>query len=138
MKVYYLNEDRPAEEDQRAGDFLPFRKMKLSSLTNQQQLDKRLVKKLREKFGDDAILIVGNWSAGNNPRPYQREKYPIVYRHVLCHVDQEFMYRLIKYSSNAYSRYKVLPIVLVVATKSLATSFEEKFVASPSGFLLEY
>ena len=47
------------------------------------------------------------------------------------------MYRLIKYSSNAYSRYKVLPIVLVVATKSLATSFEEKFVASPCGFLLE-
>jgi hypothetical protein len=53
------------------------------------------------------------------------------------HVDQEFMFRLIKYSSNAYSRYKVLPIVLVVATKSLAASFEEKFITSPSGFLLE-
>jgi hypothetical protein len=65
MKAYYLNEDRPAEEDQRAGGFLPFRKMKLSSFTNQQQSDKQLVKKLREKFGDDAILIVGNWSAGN-------------------------------------------------------------------------
>ncbi|KAG1147773.1 hypothetical protein G6F37_003687 [Rhizopus arrhizus] len=35
MKAYYLNEDRAAEEDQRAGGFLPFRKMKLSSLINQ-------------------------------------------------------------------------------------------------------
>ncbi|KAG1594451.1 hypothetical protein G6F48_001356 [Rhizopus delemar] len=65
MKAYYLNEDRPAAEDQGAGDFLPFRKMKLSSFINQQQADKRLVKKLRERFGNDAILILGNWSAGN-------------------------------------------------------------------------
>ncbi|KAG0763476.1 hypothetical protein G6F16_005000 [Rhizopus arrhizus] len=123
MKAYYLNEDRPVEEDQRAGGFLPFRKMKLSSFTNQQQSDKRLVKKLREKFGDDAILIVGNWSAGNNPKPYQREKYPIADRHVLVSI--------------MLTKNSLLPIVLVVATKSLATSFEEKFVASPSSFLLE-
>jgi hypothetical protein len=131
MKAYYLNEDLPAEEDQLAGGFLPFRKMKLSSFINQQQADKRLAKKLREKFGNHAVLIVGNWSTGNvkyhgpirgvgmrrtlakegfqvylldeflssglysscqndeletfkkvqNPRPYQREKYLIVYRH---------------------------------------------------------
>ncbi|KAG1053897.1 hypothetical protein G6F43_004060 [Rhizopus delemar] len=65
MKAYYLNEDYPAKEDQHAGDFLPFRKMKLSSFINQQQADKRLVKKLKEKFGNNAILIFGNWSAGN-------------------------------------------------------------------------
>ncbi|CAO3702167.1 unnamed protein product [Rhizopus stolonifer] len=53
------------------------------------------------------------------------------------HVDQEFMFRLIKYSSETYSRYKVLPIVLVVATKSFAASFEEKFTISPNRCLLE-
>ncbi|KAG1560453.1 hypothetical protein G6F49_002680 [Rhizopus delemar] len=133
MKAYYLNEDRPAAEDQGAGGFLPFRKMKLSSFINKQQADKRLTKKLRERFGNDAILILGNWSAGKvkyhepirgigmrrmlakegfqvylldefrtfslcpscqngeletfkkvqNPRPYQREKYPVVDRHGL-------------------------------------------------------
>ncbi|KAG1136821.1 hypothetical protein G6F37_011741 [Rhizopus arrhizus] len=65
MKAYYLNEDRPAEEDQRAGGFLSFKTMKLSSLINQQQADKWLANKLREKFGNDAILILGNWSTGN-------------------------------------------------------------------------
>ncbi|KAG1613708.1 hypothetical protein G6F46_007501 [Rhizopus delemar] len=64
MKAYYLNEDRPVAEDQGAGGFLPFRKMKHSSFINQQQADKRLAKNLREKFGNDAILILGNWSAG--------------------------------------------------------------------------
>ncbi|KAG1145773.1 hypothetical protein G6F37_005264 [Rhizopus arrhizus] len=42
MKAYYLKKDRPAEEDQRAGGCLPFRKMKLSSFINQQLADKRL------------------------------------------------------------------------------------------------
>ncbi|KAG1056690.1 hypothetical protein G6F43_001445 [Rhizopus delemar] len=64
MKAYYLNEDRPAAEDQDAGGFLLFRKMKLSSFINKQQADTRLTKKLRERFGNDAILILGNWSAG--------------------------------------------------------------------------
>ncbi|KAG1492232.1 hypothetical protein G6F45_004510 [Rhizopus arrhizus] len=63
MKACYLNEDRPAAEDQGAGGFLTFRKMKLSSFINQQQADKRLAKKLIERFGNDAILILGNWSA---------------------------------------------------------------------------
>ncbi|KAG1161797.1 hypothetical protein G6F37_002742 [Rhizopus arrhizus] len=132
MKAYYLKEDRPVE-DQRTGGFLPFRKIKLSSYINQQQADKRPAKKLRKKFGNDTILIVSNWTAGNvkyhepirsvgmrrmlgkegfrmylldkfrtsslcpscqnrelekfkkvqNPRPYQREKYPIADRHGL-------------------------------------------------------
>ncbi|CAO3674959.1 unnamed protein product [Rhizopus stolonifer] len=65
MNAYYLNEDNLTAEDQDADGFLPFRKMKLSSFINQRQADKRLAKKLREKFGHDAILILGNWSAGN-------------------------------------------------------------------------
>ncbi|KAK9764880.1 hypothetical protein K7432_007251 [Basidiobolus ranarum] len=94
---------------------------------------KYIAKNLREKFGNDTILMLGNWSAGNvkyhepnrgvgmrkmlakegfqlylldqfitsslcptfqngelekpqkvqNPIPYKREKYPIVYRHGL-------------------------------------------------------
>ncbi|KAG1052407.1 hypothetical protein G6F43_005459 [Rhizopus delemar] len=103
MKAYYLNEDHPAEEDQGASGFLPFRKMKLSSFIDQQQAGKWLAKKLSERFGNDAILILGNWSAGNtsslcpscqngeletfkkvqDPRPYQREKYSVVDRHGL-------------------------------------------------------
>ncbi|EIE89378.1 hypothetical protein RO3G_14089 [Rhizopus delemar RA 99-880] len=39
--------------------------MKLSSFINQQQADKRLAKKLRERFGNVVILILGNWMAGN-------------------------------------------------------------------------
>ncbi|KAG1592985.1 hypothetical protein G6F46_006761 [Rhizopus delemar] len=46
MKAYYLNEDHPAEEDWRAGGFLPFRKMKLSSFINQQQAQKQLARSL--------------------------------------------------------------------------------------------
>ncbi|KAG1495071.1 hypothetical protein G6F47_003807 [Rhizopus delemar] len=60
MKAYYLNEDRPAAEDQGASGFLPFRKLKLSSFINQQQADKRLAKKLRERLRNDAILILDN------------------------------------------------------------------------------
>ncbi|EIE92499.1 hypothetical protein G6F46_009596 [Rhizopus delemar] len=40
MKAYYLNEDRPAAEDQCADGFLPFRNMKFSSFINQQQAHK--------------------------------------------------------------------------------------------------
>ncbi|KAG1489844.1 hypothetical protein G6F46_004041 [Rhizopus delemar] len=133
MKVYYLNEDLPAAEDQGADGFLPFRKMKLESFINRQQANKWLAKKFKERFRNGAILILDNWSAGNvkyhepirggemrrmlvnegfqvylldqlrasslcpscqngeletfkkvqNPRPYQREKYPIADCHGL-------------------------------------------------------
>ncbi|PHZ07175.1 uncharacterized protein RHIMIDRAFT_307163 [Rhizopus microsporus ATCC 52813] len=58
---YYANVDIPAVET----NLLPFRKMKLSSFINGQQADKRLARNLITKFGDDATLIIGNWSAGN-------------------------------------------------------------------------
>ncbi|KAI8095766.1 hypothetical protein BDF21DRAFT_435854 [Thamnidium elegans] len=44
-------------------NLIPFRKMKLSSYINQIQADKRLSENLREKFGNDCVLILGNWSA---------------------------------------------------------------------------
>ncbi|KAI7899308.1 uncharacterized protein BX663DRAFT_522149 [Cokeromyces recurvatus] len=40
--------------------------MKLSSIINKQQSDSRLAAKLREKFGKDSELVVGDWSAANS------------------------------------------------------------------------
>ena len=42
---------------------LPFRKMKFSAKIYHDKDDLELVKRLRGKFGKDAILVIGNWSA---------------------------------------------------------------------------
>ncbi|PHZ09527.1 uncharacterized protein RHIMIDRAFT_240649 [Rhizopus microsporus ATCC 52813] len=42
---------------------LPFRKMKFSSKLYYDQDDLMLVKKLKQKFGSDAVLVLGNWPA---------------------------------------------------------------------------
>jgi hypothetical protein len=48
------------------------------------------------------------------------------------------MLRLIKYSFDTYNRYKVLPIVLVVATKYFSNAaFQREFTISINGLLLE-
>jgi hypothetical protein len=60
---YYNNEDISAGI--RAADRLPFRKMKLSSCINSKQAEKRLARDLRTKFGQDPVIIIGNWTAGN-------------------------------------------------------------------------
>lgn len=54
-------------------------------------------------------------------------------------IDQMFMLRLIKYSlKNAFHRYKMLPIVLVVATKSFSSAaFKKEFTPSECEFFLE-
>ncbi|KAG1455927.1 hypothetical protein G6F56_006952 [Rhizopus delemar] len=44
---------------------LPFRKMKFSSYVYYQQNDLELVRGLKAKFGDNVILIFGDWSAPN-------------------------------------------------------------------------
>jgi hypothetical protein len=41
------------------------RKLKLSSIINRNREDDRLVKDLRQSFGENCILVMGNWSAGN-------------------------------------------------------------------------
>ena len=43
------------------GNLLPLRKMKLASITNRKQSDSRLSKTLKAKFGEDSILVMGNW-----------------------------------------------------------------------------
>ncbi|KAI8085881.1 uncharacterized protein B0P05DRAFT_585392 [Gilbertella persicaria] len=63
LQEYYSNEDLPLEE--RNTNMLPFRKLKLSSYINRQQSDKRLCKNIRKNFGNDAVIVIGNWSAGN-------------------------------------------------------------------------
>ncbi len=42
---------------------LPFRKMKFSSKLYYDQNDLFLVKNIRKRFGSDAVLVLGNWSA---------------------------------------------------------------------------
>ncbi|KAI7900675.1 uncharacterized protein BX663DRAFT_537537 [Cokeromyces recurvatus] len=44
---------------------LPFRKIKLSSYINRKQSDARLAKTLKQKFGDDCVFVLGNWSVSN-------------------------------------------------------------------------
>ncbi|OAD76268.1 hypothetical protein PHYBLDRAFT_166240 [Phycomyces blakesleeanus NRRL 1555(-)] len=66
MKEYYTNEDTPTEEDQRISGLLPFKKIKYQSLINHLQGDKGLVKNIWRKFSNDAVLILGNWSAGQS------------------------------------------------------------------------
>ncbi|KAI9472338.1 MAG: hypothetical protein EXX96DRAFT_602747 [Benjaminiella poitrasii] len=44
---------------------LPFRKMKFSSKIYYDQNDEELVRSLKKKFGSDAVLIFGDWSAPN-------------------------------------------------------------------------
>lgn len=42
--------------------YLPFRKMRFSSKTYYDQVDDKLIRNLRSKFGDGAVLIIGDWS----------------------------------------------------------------------------
>jgi hypothetical protein len=46
-------------------EHLLFRKLRLSSYLNQKQADSRLASSLSNKFKEDAILVLGNWSCGN-------------------------------------------------------------------------
>jgi hypothetical protein len=44
---------------------LPFRKLKFSSEPFFDQNDQKLVRSLKAKFGQDAVLVFGDWSAPN-------------------------------------------------------------------------
>jgi hypothetical protein len=61
LRSYYANENTAHDDE----NLLPFRKMKLSSIINRKQSDSRLSINLRKKFGNDAILVLGDWSSGN-------------------------------------------------------------------------
>ncbi|KAJ2473410.1 hypothetical protein IWW56_005991, partial [Coemansia sp. RSA 2131] len=39
------------------------RKLRLSAYVNRKQADQYLIKKLREEFGPNAVIVIGNWSA---------------------------------------------------------------------------
>ncbi len=47
-------------------------------------------------------------------------------------VNQEFIiYRLLNYTSNAFDRYKVLPVILVIVTNSsYSAEFQNQFIIS--------
>ncbi|KAL4205631.1 hypothetical protein AB4K20DRAFT_1953089 [Rhizopus microsporus] len=56
--------------------------MKLASITNRKQSDSRLSKTLKAKFGEDSILVMGNWGHKahriQSPRPFRRAENTIV------------------------------------------------------------
>ncbi|PHZ16227.1 uncharacterized protein RHIMIDRAFT_265503 [Rhizopus microsporus ATCC 52813] len=49
-----------------------FRKIRLSAYFNKQRVDQKLIQDLRAKFGEDAVFVMGNWSA-----PHARYHEPI-------------------------------------------------------------
>ncbi|PHZ09067.1 uncharacterized protein RHIMIDRAFT_263862 [Rhizopus microsporus ATCC 52813] len=49
-----------------------FRKIRLSAYFNKQRADQRLIQDLHAKFGEDAVFVMGNWSA-----PHARYHEPI-------------------------------------------------------------
>ncbi|CAO3694842.1 unnamed protein product [Rhizopus microsporus] len=49
-------------------------RMKLSSIVNKQQSDSRLSAKIRKKFGNDSVIVIGDWSAAN-------QKYHLIDKH---------------------------------------------------------
>lgn len=63
LNSYYGYENIPPGI--RAPNFLAYRKMKLSSSINMKQSEKRLAKKLRQKFKRDLIAFIGNSIAAN-------------------------------------------------------------------------
>jgi hypothetical protein len=63
LNKYYGSEDLSTHEI-KDKDLLPFRKIKLSSYISIQQSNKRLVRNFKDKFGENAVMILGNWSAG--------------------------------------------------------------------------
>ncbi|KAJ2142613.1 hypothetical protein IW136_001905 [Coemansia sp. RSA 678] len=42
------------------------RKLRLSAYINQKQADQRLIKKLQDEFGPNAVIVIGDWSAPMN------------------------------------------------------------------------
>lgn len=79
------------------------------------------------------------WSDGSrSDMVYASTKFPPILIEVQYQVNQEFMLRLIKSGSNIYKRYKALPIVLVIVTKSFSSAeFQDEFTPSADGLLLE-
>ncbi|KAI8881626.1 hypothetical protein K501DRAFT_156488, partial [Backusella circina FSU 941] len=66
------------------------------------------------------------------------ELLPPVLIELQYQVNQDFMLRLINYALNVYKRYKSLPIVLVIVTKSFSSAkFQNEFTITSEGFLLE-
>ncbi|KAI8085507.1 hypothetical protein BDF21DRAFT_328178, partial [Thamnidium elegans] len=72
------------------------------------------------------------------PRAEVTETMPPILIGIQYLVDQDFMLRLIRYASSTYDRYRVFPLVLVIAIKGFSsTTFRREFTVSSKGFLLE-
>lgn len=71
---------------------------------------------------DSYSVAPTEWTDGSrSDMVYASTKLLPILIEVQYQVNQEFMLRLINYSSNAYKRYKELSIVLVIVTKSFSS-----------------
>ncbi|KAI7905635.1 uncharacterized protein BX663DRAFT_583747 [Cokeromyces recurvatus] len=74
LREYYSNKNIPHKN----ANLLPFRELKLSSIINKQQFDHRLAQTLKQQFGNDAILILGDWNAGNTKRMLKKHGFSVL------------------------------------------------------------
>ncbi|CAO3659669.1 unnamed protein product [Rhizopus stolonifer] len=82
---------------------------------------------------DSYSVVSTEWADGSHSdMVYVSTKLPPpILIEVQYQVNQEFMLKLINYASNVYKRYKALPIVLVIVTKSFSSAeFQNEFTVS--------
>lgn len=99
----WLNKEQPSSEEVNAKQcevkqqahkivskllLLPFRRLKLTSKIYNDNCDMNLAKDLKKKFGDDAVLAIGDWSAPTQKfheptrnkgllRYFKKSKFPV-------------------------------------------------------------
>ncbi|KAG1441315.1 hypothetical protein G6F56_011539 [Rhizopus delemar] len=67
----------------------------------------------------------------------KNEEFPPVIIEIQYMVNQEFIYRLINYASNAFDRYKVSPVILVIVTNSFCSAeFQNQFTINENNTCL--
>ncbi|ORE00691.1 hypothetical protein BCV72DRAFT_178336, partial [Rhizopus microsporus var. microsporus] len=88
---------------------------------------------------DSYSVVPTEWADGSrSDMVYASTEFPPILIEIQYRVNQEFMLRLINYASDVYKRYKMLPIVLVIVTKSFSSAeFQNEFTVSAEGLLLE-
>ncbi|KAI7890660.1 uncharacterized protein EV154DRAFT_387163, partial [Mucor mucedo] len=98
-----------------------------------------MTKRLLNVCSDSYSVAPTEWADGSrSDMVYASKIFPPILIEVQYHVDQEFMFRLLKYCSNVYFRYKEQPVVLVIVTKSISSSeFKNEFDLHADGLLLE-
>ncbi|KAI8355606.1 hypothetical protein EDC96DRAFT_566660 [Choanephora cucurbitarum] len=100
-------------------DWKPGEDLKSKSLLNNPNIMNLIVRSLVDNT---------EWTDGSRSdvvyasRTKTTDSLPPVLIELQCQLDQDFMIRTTLYASHTYKRYKVLPIILVIATKSFSSA----------------